>query len=317
MKDELEMRQVFNYTLQDLAKTNDKIVIIESDLQSCHLTNKYFGKEFPDRVINVGIAEANMIGVAAGMSAMGKIPFALSFGPFATRRCYDQVFISVAYAKQNVKVVGSDPGVCAEANGGTHMPFEDMAIMRAVPTMICFEPTDAAMFKAALPQIVDHYGPVYIRMFRQQTETVFTDKDMKSFKLGKASPVKDGKDVTLFASGIMVSRAVEAAAILKDKGIDAAVVNIHTWKPIDEDAIVKAAKETGAIVTCENHSLIGGLYSAVCEVTAKKCPVIVEGVGVQDQFGQVGKNAYLSEVYHLTTADIVAAAEKAVANKCC
>ena len=315
MKDELEMRKVFNDTLIELSKTNDKIVVIESDLQSCHLTNKFFGKEYPDRVINVGIAEANMIGVAAGMSTMGKIPFALSFGPFATRRCFDQIFISVAYAKQNVKIVGSDPGVTAEANGGTHMPFEDMAIMRSVPTMICFEPTDAAQFKAALPQIVDHYGPVYIRMFRKQAEQVFCDECMKDFKLGKASKVKDGKDVTIFASGIMVSRAVEAAELLKAEGIDAAVSNMHTWKPIDEEAIEEAAKKTGAIVTAENHNVIGGLYSAVAEVVAKKCLVPVEAVGVNDEFGQVGKNAYLSEVYHLTTADIVAAAKKAVARK--
>lgn len=312
MTDEREMRQTLAGALVERAKTEDRIVVIEADLMSCHAT-KVFKQEFPERFVNVGIAEQNMIGIAAGMSTMGKIPFAYSFGPFATRRCYDQIFISVAYARQNVKIVGTDPGVLAEYNGGTHMPFEDMALMRAIPHMVCFEPVDATMLEKAVDQIVDYQGAVYIRLQRKKAEKVFDDT--LNFELGKAIKIKDGKDVTLIASGIMVARAIEAAELLKEDGISARVVNIHTWKPIDKDAIIKCAKETGAIVTCENHNVCNGLGSAVAEVVCQNSPVPMRLVGVKDEFGQVGKNAYLSEQYHITTQDIVEAAREVVKNK--
>lgn len=312
MTDEREMRQTLAGALVERAKTDDRIVVIEADLMSCHAT-KVFKQEFPERFVNVGIAEQNMIGIAAGMSTMGKIPFAYSFGPFATRRCYDQIFISVAYARQNVKIVGTDPGVLAEYNGGTHMPFEDMALMRAIPHMVCFEPVDATMLEKAVEQIVDYQGAVYIRLQRKKAEKVFDDT--LNFELGKAIKIKDGKDVTLIASGIMVARAIEAAELLKEDGISARVVNIHTWKPIDKDAIIKCAKETGAIVTCENHNVCNGLGSAVAEVVCQNSPVPMRLVGVKDEFGQVGKNAYLSEQYHITTQDIVEAAREVVKNK--
>lgn len=312
MTDEREMRQTLAGALVERAKTDDRIVVIEADLMSCHAT-KVFKQEFPERFVNVGIAEQNMIGIAAGMSTMGKIPFAYSFGPFATRRCYDQIFISVAYARQNVKIVGTDPGVLAEYNGGTHMPFEDMALMRAIPHMVCFEPVDATMLEKAVDQIVDYQGAVYIRLQRKKAEKVFDDT--LNFELGKAIKIKDGKDVTLIASGIMVARAIEAAELLKEDGISARVVNIHTWKPIDKDAIIKCAKETSAIVTCENHNVCNGLGSAVAEVVCQNSPVPMRLVGVKDEFGQVGKNAYLSEQYHITTQDIVEAAREVVKNK--
>lgn len=312
MTDEREMRQTLAGALVERAKTDDRIVVIEADLMSCHAT-KVFKQEFPERFVNVGIAEQNMIGIAAGMSTMGKIPFAYSFGPFATRRCYDQIFISVAYARQNVKIVGTDPGVLAEYNGGTHMPFEDMALMRAIPHMVCFEPVDATMLEKAVDQIVDYQGAVYVRLQRKKAEKVFDDT--LNFELGKAIKIKDGKDVTLIASGIMVARAIEAAELLKEDGISARVVNIHTWKPIDKDAIIKCAKETGAIVTCENHNVCNGLGSAVAEVVCQNSPVPMRLVGVKDEFGQVGKNAYLSEQYHITTQDIVEAAREVVKNK--
>lgn len=312
MTDEREMRQTLAGALVERAKTDDRIVVIEADLMSCHAT-KVFKQEFPERFVNVGIAEQNMIGIAAGMSTMGKIPFAYSFGPFATRRCYDQIFISVAYARQNVKIVGTDPGVLAEYNGGTHMPFEDMALMRAIPHMVCFEPVDATMLEKAVDQIVDYQGAVYIRLQRKKAEKVFDDT--LNFELGKAIKIRDGKDVTLIASGIMVARAIEAAELLKEDGISARVVNIHTWKPIDKDAIIKCAKETGAIVTCENHNVCNGLSSAVAEVVCQNSPVPMRLVGVKDEFGQVGKNAYLSEQYHITTQDIVEAAREVVKNK--
>lgn len=312
MTDEREVRQTMAAGLVSAAAKDDRIVVLDADLMSCHST-KCFLEAYPERFINVGIAEANLIGVAAGMAAFGKIPFAFSFAPFATRRCYDQIFISVAYSKLPVKIVGSDPGVMAEANGGTHMPFEDMSIMRAIPHMVCFEPTDATMLEKALPEIIDYPDAVYIRMFRKKAEKIYDDS--LEFKLGKAVTLKDGGDVTLIASGIMVARALKAADELKEAGIDARVLNIHTWKPIDEDAIVSAAKDTGAIVTCENHTTAGGLGSAVAEVTAEKCPVPMEFVGVKNSFGEVGKEAYLSEKFGLTVSDIVAAAKRAVARK--
>lgn len=312
MTDEREVRQTMAAGLVSAAAKDDRIVVLDADLMSCHST-KCFLEAYPERFINVGIAEANLIGVAAGMAAFGKIPFAFSFAPFATRRCYDQIFISVAYSKLPVKIVGSDPGVMAEANGGTHMPFEDMSIMRAIPHMVCFEPTDATMLEKALPEIIDYPGAVYIRMFRKKAEKIYDDS--LEFKLGKAVTLKDGGDVTLIASGIMVARALKAADELKEAGIDARVLNIHTWKPIDEDAIVSAAKDTGAIVTCENHTTAGGLGSAVAEVAAEKCPVPMEFVGVKNSFGEVGKEAYLSEKFGLTVSDIVAAAKRVVARK--
>lgn len=301
MTDDREMRQALANALVERARKDDKIVVLDADLMSCHAT-KVFKAEFPDRFVNVGIAEQNLIGISAGLSAMGKTPFAYSFGPFATRRCYDQIFISVAYAYQNVKIVGSDPGVTAEYNGGTHMPFEDMALMRAVPHMVCFEPTDATMLEKAVDQIADYKGGVYIRMPRKKMEKVYDDS--LNFELGKAIRLREGADVTLIASGIMVSRALEAADMLQNDGISARVVNIHTWKPIDKEELIACAKETGAIVTCENHNVCNGLGSAVSEVLVQNHPVPMRLVGVQDEFGQVGKNAYLSEVYHLTAQDI-------------
>ena len=312
MTDNKEMRQALADALVKVAETDNRIVVLEADLMSCHAT-KAFKTAYPDRFINVGIAEQNLIGVSAGLATMGKIPFAYSFGPFATRRCYDQIFISVAYAKQPVKIVGTDPGVTAEANGGTHMPFEDMSLMRAIPKMVCFEPADATMIETALPKIIEHNGPVYIRMPRKKQEKVYDE--IKDFTLGKAIKVRDGKDLTIIASGIMVARAIEAADTLKEEGINATVLDMHTWKPIDEDAIIDAVKTTGAIVTCENHSTNGGLGSAVAEVVVEKCPSPVEMVGVRNSFGEVGKLPYLSERFGLTTKDIIEASRRALARK--
>ncbi len=301
MQDNLEMRGALANALIEKARIDERIVILDADLMSCHAT-KGFKAEFGDRFVNCGIAEQNMIGIAAGMTTMGKVPFAYSFGPFATRRCFDQIFVSCAYAHRPVKIVGSDPGVTAEANGGTHMPFEDMAMMRAVPTMICFEPTDATMLQKAIDEIVDVNAPVYIRMMRKKAENVFDDT--LDFHLGKAIKLREGKDVAIIASGIMVSRALEAAKILNGMGIDAKVVNMHTWKPLDEDMLAECCN-LRAIITCENHNIKGGLGSAVAEWTSQNSPIKIGMVGVNDVFGQVGKNAYLSEVFHLTTQDIV------------
>lgn len=312
MQDTKEMRQVYCDCLLDLAKDNKDIAVIEADLMNCIKTER-FKAQYPDRFFNVGIAEANMVGIAAGLSTCGKIPFISSFGPFATRRCYDQIFISVAYSKQNVKIVGTDPGISAEVNGGTHMPFEDMGIMRIIPECVCVEPTDAAMLRSLMPQIAAYKGLVYIRLFRKKTEKVFEDGE--NFDLFKARSIKEGKDVTVIASGIMVSRAIEAAEILKSEGIDAGVLNTYTWKPMDKEAVTAAAKRSGAIVVAENHNIYGGLTSAVTEVVCANCPVPVLSVGVNDKFGEVGKMPYLSDVYGLNVSDIVERCKQAIALK--
>ena len=241
MQDVKEMREVYCDSLIEMAATDPRIVVVEADLMNCIKTGP-FKKAYPDRFFDVGVAEANMIGISAGLATCGKIPFCSSFGTFATRRCYDQIFISVAYSKQNVKIVGTDPGIAAEINGGTHMPFEDMGIMRGIPGMVCVEPTDCAMLKSLMPQIVEHKGPVYIRLFRKKTEKVF--EDGAAFDLFKAFTLRKGTDVTIIASGIMVTRALEAADLLKERGISAEVINVYTWKPIDEETIAKSRLKT-------------------------------------------------------------------------
>lgn len=312
MQDTFEMREIYCQSLIEAAKTNKDIVVVEADLMNCIKTGP-FKKEYPDRFFNVGIAEANMVGVSAGLATCGKIPFCSSFGTFATRRCYDQVFISVAYSKQNVKIVGTDPGICAEINGGTHMPLEDMGIMRGIPHMLCVEPTDSAMLKALMPQIIAYKGATYIRLQRKKAETVFSEND--TFDLLKAKKISEGKDATIIASGIMVSKAVEASQELKKMGYEVGVLNTFTWKPIDKQAIIDSAKQSGAIVVAENHNIHNGLYSAVAEVVVNNCPVPMESVAVMDEFGEVGKMPYLSQKFHLTKEDIIEKTLKVIKRK--
>lgn len=283
-----EMRQVLTNTLIKLAETDPRIVVLDADLMSAAGTKPFYA-QYPDRGINCGVQEANMIGVAAGMSACGKVPFTHTFGTFSTRRACDQIFLSGAYARLNIKILGSDPGVTAALNGGTHMPFEDMGIMRGVPTMTVVEPTDSTMLVSLLPQIIDNYGMYYIRLHRKNAIKIFADGT--EFTIGKAAEIQDGKDISV------------------------RVVNMFTVKPIDREAVIKAAKETGAIVTAENHNVINGLGSAVAEVLAQECPTPLEMVGVKDEFGEVGPVDYLAERFGLVAKNIVEAAEKAIARK--
>ncbi len=307
-----EMRDIYVDLLMHYAELYPELVIVEADLMKA-LKTYIFAEKFPERVINVGVAEANMIGVAAGLSNMGKLPFTHTFTPFATRRVFDQVMLSVAYAQLNVKMVGSDPGIMAQLNGGTHMSLEDVGIMRNIPTMTIFEPVDGVQLAAMFPQIIEHYGPVYIRLLRTEFDSIFED-DQK-FELGKATPIIEGKDVSIFATGIMVKEALDAQKILSDQGISASVINIHTLKPIDVDAIVKEAKKTGAVVTAENHNIINGLGSAVAEVLVENCPTVMERVGTKDHFGEVGKKDFLMEKFGLTAHHIVDAALKVLERK--
>lgn len=308
----MEMRKTMAQQLENLMAKNEKIVLIDADLSKPNgLAN--IKDKFPNRAMDVGIAEQNMASVAAGMSSYGMVPFISTFTPFATRRICDQVAISMAYAKQNVKIIGSDPGISAQFNGGTHMSMEDIGVLRSIPEVVIFEPTDNVQLKKALPQIVDHYGVVYIRMFRKEIEDVF-DEDSE-FDLFKASMIQEGKDLSILCSGIMVQETMIANEELKKSGINAEIINIHTIKPIDREAVISTAKKTGAVLTVENHNILGGLKSAVSEVLCEECPVPVESVGVMDEFGQVGKLPYLKEVYHMRSSDIVDKVKNLVARK--
>ena len=254
-----------------------------------------------------------MVGMAAGLSAAGMVPFAHSFAPFATRRVMDQIFISCAYGKQNVRIVGSDPGVTAAYNGGTHMPFEDMGCLMSIPKITLIEPCDSVQLEQVIKMLQDAYGVFYIRMLRKNAVGIY--EEGSTFTLGKAPVLRDGTDVCIAASGIMVSEALKAAKVLEEQGISAAVIDCFTWKPLDGDTIGNYAQKCGAFVTAENHNVVGGLGSAVAASLAKSHPVPVEMVGVQDEFGEVGTVDYLQERFGLTAAAIVSAAQKAISRK--
>jgi len=307
-----DMRDIYVDLLLDYAKKNPDMVIVEADLMKALATTR-FGEAYPERTVNVGVAEANMIGVAAGLANMGKLPFTHTFTPFATRRVYDQVTLSVAYAKLNVKMVGSDPGVTAQLNGGTHMSLEDVGIMRTMPTMTIVEPVDGVQLAGLFPQIAAHNGPVYIRLLRKDFAPIF--KEGTKFDLGKAIRVREGKDVSIFATGIMVKEALDAAEILASEGIEASVVNFHTIKPIDEDMICEEVSKTGAIVTAENHNIINGLGSAVAEVLSEHCPTPLRRVGTRDHFGEVGKLDFLMEKFGLKAKNIVESVKEVLKQK--
>lgn len=298
----MEMRQVLAADLEKLMAQNENIVLIDADLSK---PNGLAGlkSKFPERVMDIGIAEQNMACIAAGMSSYGMIPFISTFTPFATRRICDQIAVSCAYAKQNVKIIGTDPGISAEFNGGTHMSVEDIGVLRSIPEIVIFEPVDNNQLKKALPQIVDYYGVVYIRAFRKETPDVFDDSC--DFDLFKASKIKDGEDLSIFCSGLMVHETLLADKELKSQGINAEIINIHTIKPIDRTAVIESAKKTGIVLTVENHNIIGGLKSAVCEVLMEEFPVPLRAIGIEDKFGQVGKIPYLKKEYNMRAEDIV------------
>ena len=306
------MREAYCEKLIDLAMENEDIVALDADLVSSSGMKPFFSR-FPDRAIQCGIAEANMIGVAAGLSAMGKIPFAHSFGCFATRRVCDQIMISAAYAQQNVRIIGSDPGITAAYNGGTHMPFEDMGVLRSIPGITLIEPADPVMLSEILTQLVDLYGVYYIRVARKDTTAIYCEGS--TFEIGRGNMLLDGTDATIIASGILIAEALKAAEVLRAEGLSVGVVDMFTWKPIDSELVEYCARRTGAIITAENHNIIGGLGSAVAEAAVKTRPVPIEMVGVKDRFGQVGTEDFLRGEYDLTAADIIEATKRAVARK--
>lgn len=306
------LRETYVDLLLEAAARDERIVLCEADLMKAAGTGR-FQAAYPERVINVGIAEASMIGTAAGLSAMGFLPFTHTFTPFSTRRVCDQVTLSVAYAKLNVKIMGSDPGVTAELNGGTHMSMEDIAIMRNIPGMVIWEPVDSVQLRQMFPQILAHDGPVYLRLLRRAAVRVFEEGE--TFTLGRGKLLRAGSDVSLFATGIEVAEALEAADRLQARGISAEVINLHTIKPLDEEMVVQSVQKTGCAVTAENHSVLNALGSAVAEVLCGQCPAPLERVGIQDHFGEPGFTDGLMELYHLKADDIVAAAQKVIARK--
>ena len=311
--EEKEMRKCYVDTLIELAATNENIVTLDADLVSC-IGMKPFKDKYPERMINCGIQEANMMGVAAGISAVGKIPFAHSFACFASRRCFDQVFLSCGYARANVRIVGSDPGVSAAYNGGTHMPFEDMGLMRLVPDIVIMDPCDSTQLKDVVAQTIDRFGVFYIRLLRKNATKIY--QEGSKFEIGKAVQIRDGKDATIISLGaITIPESLKAADMLAEKGISVRVLDMFTLKPIDKDAIIKAAKETGAIVTAENHNVKNALASAVAEVLVENYPVPMGKIGVMDRFGQVGDVEFLKKEYNLTAEDIVKEIEKTIKKK--
>lgn len=310
--EKVEMKTTFANVMDELAANDPAVAYFDCDvLNSTGMLG--FCKKYPERGVDCGIQEANMISVAAGASAVGMKPFTQTFGPFAARRVIDQVYISAAYAKLNVRMFGCDAGVTASYNGGTHMPIEDMGLMRTIPEVTLIEPTDSVMLADLMRQTKDMYGVFYFRTTRKVTDQIF--EEGSTFEIGKAVTLREGTDLTLITSGYCVSDTLAAAEALAAEGISARVLNIFTWKPIDEEAIIAAAKETGAIVTVENHNIVNGLGSAVAEVVAENYPIPMKRIGVPDRFGEVGSIDYLKGIFGMTKDDIIKAAKDILSRK--
>ena len=305
-------RDAYGEALAELGAVNENIVVLEADLSKSTKTCD-FRKVYPERFINVGIAEQNMLGIAAGLAAAGKVPFASTFAVFAAGRAYDQIRNSIAYPNLNVKIAATHAGLTVGEDGGSHQMLEDIALMRALPNMTVIVPADGIETKQVIQAAAEYEGPVYIRMGRPKVPVLFGD-DYK-FEIGKGVLMKEGTDVTLIGTGIMVSKAMEAAELLAAEGISASVVNISTIKPLDAELIIAQAQKTGAVVTCEEHTICGGLGSAVAEVLVENCPVPMARVGVEDKFGESGLPDELLEKYGLSASNIAVKAKAVIAKK--
>lgn len=294
-----EMRQVYAETVYKLAKADEDVIVMEADLSSAISTGN-LKDTLPNQYVNVGIMEANMMSLAAGLNVTGRKPFVHSFGQFITRRAFDQLFVSLAYAQLSAVLVGSDAGVTAEHNGGTHMTFEDMGLMRTVPKAHVYEASDPTQLEYLLEKGYREGGVHYIRTIRKNTVKLYDEHT----NFEKAQVLREGNDVTLVASGIMVAEALEAAEMLAKEGIEATVIDMFYIKPLDGETLLEAVKKTGKVVTAENHNVNNGLGSAVCEFLSENHPVPVRRIGVKEQFGQVGLTPFLQEYYGLTAEDI-------------
>ncbi len=313
MLNEKETRAGFGEGIHELAKQNSEVVVLTADLAGSFKLGPFI-KEFPDRFIEVGIAEANMIGIAAGLTIGGKIPYTTTFANFSTGRVYDQIRQSVAYSDKNVKICASHAGLTLGEDGATHQILEDIGLMKMLPGMTVVVPCDFNQTKAATKAIADYQGPVYLRFGRPKWPN-FTKEDGSDFVIGKAQKLSDGKDISIFACGHLVWKAIEAGKLLEAEGISVEVINLHTIKPLDVDAIVASISKTRCAVTAEEHNVIGGMGDAVAQVAAKHCPVPIEYIGTQDTFGESGTPNQLLAKYGLDTPNIVAAAKKVLGRK--
>ncbi|OSA84725.1 UNVERIFIED_ORG: transketolase [Clostridium botulinum] len=313
MGNKIATREAYGKALVKLSNINKDVVVLDADLSKSTKTAD-FKAATPERFINMGIAEANMMGVASGLSTCGKVPFVSTFAMFAAGRAFEQIRNSICYPKLNVKVCATHAGLTVGEDGASHQSVEDISLMRSIPNMTVINPADAIETEAAILAVAEYNGPCYVRLGRLAVENVNDNSNYK-FEIGKGVTLANGNDVTIVATGIMVKLALEAKEELAKEGIDARVINIHTIKPIDSELLIKAAKETGAIVTAEEHSVIGGLGSAVSEVLCEEMPVPVLKVGIEDTFGESGKPEQLLKAYGLTTEKIVEKAKKAVSIK--
>lgn len=312
--EKIATRGAYGEELVKLAEEYPELVVLDADLSSATMT-KAFSKAYPERFFNMGIAEADMMGFAAGLAACGKKPFANSFAMFSAGRAWEQVRNSIAYPHLNVKCVGSHGGLSVGEDGATHQCVEDLALMSAIPGMVVVNPCDGPEMRRAVKALLDYDGPAYLRLGRMAVESVTDETPGYEFTLGKAAMLRDGADVTLAATGLMVQRAMAAAEMLAAKGVSARVLDFHTIKPLDTEDVLAAARETGCIVTSEEHSVIGGLGSAVASVCAENCPVPVVRHGVMDEFGRSGKALEVLEAYGLTAEVMVEKAMQALALK--
>ncbi len=306
------MRDVYLGCLTERMEEDPRVLVLGADLMHSDGTAT-LQDIFPRRVVNVGVQEAHMVSMAAGLAAVGKIPLAHTFACFHARRSLDQAYISAAYARLPVKLIGTDPGITAAFNGATHMPLEDMGIMRSVPEMIVVEPTDPELLRSLLPQIIYASQPVYMRLYRKEVPAVHPVGT--EAVLGRGIVLRDGSDASILASGLMVAEALAAAHALRQQGLQVRVVDMFTLKPLDRRLVYQCAVETGAIVTAENHSVINGLGAAVAETLADLMPVPLERVGVQDRFGEVGSPDFLMQRFHMTAGDIVGAVRRVLGRK--
>jgi transketolase len=307
MSSMIATRDAYGETLAELGAENSAVVALDADLSGSTKTG-VFAKKFPERFFNMGIAEANMVGTAAGLAAGGKVPFVSTFAIFAVGRAWEQVRQSVAYPKANVKIVATHGGVTVGEDGGSHQSVEDIAIMRAVPNMTVIVPADGVETRSAIRAAAAYKGPVYVRLGRNKVPTIFPAE--YRFEIGKGCEMAPGSDLTFVTTGLMTAQALAAAELLRKDGISARVVHLGTIKPLDAEIVLKAARETGAIVTAEEHSVVGGLGGAVAELLGERCPVPLKRVGVQDRFGTSGKAEELLKYFGLTSEDLVEAARE-------
>lgn len=305
-------REAYGKALVALGAENQNIVVLDADLSKSTKTAD-FAKHYPDRFFNMGIAEANLMGTAAGLATAGKIPFASTFAVFATGRAFEQIRNSIAYPKLNVKIAATHAGVTVGEDGGSHQAIEDVAIMRSLPNMTVLVPADGEETRQVINAAAQYKGPVYIRMGRLDAPLLFDTN--YTFEIGKANVVREGSDVVVFANGVMVAAALEAAQELEQEGIKAAVVNVASVKPLDEETVIRWAKETGAVVTAEEHNIIGGLGSAIAEVLAENAPTPMLRVGIKDTFGESGRPLELLEKFGLTKKEVIEAAKAVISRK--